>query len=60
MGVHFNLRYSKIKIRLLESDQKCLRHGSSTKSFISLRKRDTPTKKICFWKNNFTMEQWTS
>ena len=28
----------KIKIRLLESAQKCLRHGSSTKSVLSLCK----------------------
>ena len=38
----------KIKIRLLESDQKCLRHGSSTKPLASLCKEITPRKKY-FW-----------
>ena len=50
----------KIKIRLLESDQKCLRHVSSTKPHLSLCERDNTTKKILFWKNKFTMEHWTS
>ena len=59
-GVHFNLRHSKLKVRLLESDQKCLRHGSSTKSLLSLCKRDNTTKIIFFGKNNYTMEHWTS
>ena len=35
----------KIKIRLLESDQKCLRHGSNTKPLLSHCKRDYNTKK---------------
>ena len=35
----------KIKIRLLESDQMCLRHGSSTKPLFSLCKRDNTPKK---------------
>ena len=46
LGVHFNLRYSKYKIRLLESDQKCLRHGSSTKPLLSPLNRDNITKNI--------------
>ena len=50
----------KIKIRLLESDQKCLRHGSNTKPFLSLCKRDNTTKKQFFGKNKFTIELWTS
>ena len=50
----------KIKIRLLESDQKCLRHGVSTKPLLSLCKDDNTTKKIFFEKNIFTMEHWTS
>ena len=50
----------KIKIRLLESSQKCLRHGSSTKLFLSLCKRDITTKKLFFLKNKFTIELWTS
>ena len=48
-----------IKIRLLESDQKCLCHGSSTKPHLSLCKRDNTTKKIIFWKNKFTIEHCT-
>ena len=39
----------KIKIRLLESDQKCLRHGSSTKPVLSFCKRDNTTKNIFFF-----------
>ena len=35
----------KIIIRLLESDQKCLRHGSSTKPLLSLCKDDNTSKK---------------
>ena len=38
----------KTKIRLLENDQKCLRHGSSTKPLLSHCKRDNTTKKISF------------
>ena len=38
----------KIKIRLLESDQKCLLHGSSTKPLLSFCKKDNVTKDI-FW-----------
>ena len=34
----------KIKIRLLESDQKCLSQGSSTKSLLSLCKKDNIRK----------------
>ena len=43
LGVHFKLRHSKLK--LLEIDQKCLRHGSGTKPHLSLSKRDNTTKK---------------
>ena len=50
----------KIKIRLLESDQKCLRHESSTKPFLSLCKSDNTTKKQSLGKNKFTIELWTS
>ena len=35
----------KIKIRLLESDQKWLRHGSSTKPLLSRCKGDNTSKK---------------
>ena len=45
----------KIKIRLLESDQKCLRHGSSTKPFLSLCKRDNTTKNKLFGKINLLL-----
>ena len=44
-GVPFNF---KIKIRLLESDQKWLRHGSSTKPLLSRCKGDNTSKKIIF------------
>ena len=37
----------KIKIRLLESDQKCLRHVSSTEPLLLLCKEITPRKH--FW-----------
>ena len=50
LGEHFNLRYSKYKIRLLESDQKCLRHEISTKPLLSLCKGDNTTKKYFFEK----------
>ena len=57
----------KIKISLLESDQKCLRHGSRTKPLLSHCKRDNnnrdghnTTKKYIFGKNKFIMEHWTS
>ena len=50
----------KIKIRFLESDRECLRHGSSTKPFSSHCKRDNITKKQIVWKNKFTIELWTS
>ena len=49
----------KIKIRLLESDHKFLRHGSSTKPILSLCKRDNTTKKQNLGKNKFTIEFWT-
>ena len=42
----------KIKIRLLESDQKCLRHGSRTKPLLSHCKRDDTTKKYFLEKIN--------
>ena len=42
----------KIKIRLLESDQKWLRHGSSTKPLLSRCKGDNTSKKIFFEKIN--------
>ena len=42
----------KIKTRLLESDQKCLRHGSSIKPLLSLCKRDNTTEKIFLRKIN--------
>ena len=45
----------KIKIRLLESDQKCLRHGSSTKPFISPVKEITPRKNNFFGKINLLL-----
>ena len=35
----------KIKIKLLENDQNCLRHRSSTKPLLSLCKGDNTTKK---------------
>ena len=38
----------KIKIRLLESSQKWLRHGSSTKPLLSLCKGDNTSKKLIF------------
>ena len=44
LGEHFNLRYSKLKSDKLESDQKCLRHGISTKPRLSLCKGDNTTK----------------
>ena len=50
----------KIKIRLLESDQKCLRHGSSTRPLSSLCKRDNTTKKNIYLENRFTIEHWTA
>ena len=37
---------------------KCLRHGSSTKKLLSFCKDDNTTKKIIFWKNKCTVEQW--
>ena len=39
-----------IKTSLLESDQKCLGHGSSTKPLLSLCKRDNTTKMIMYFK----------
>ena len=48
LGSTLQFALFKIKIRLLESDQKCLRHGSSTKPFLSLCKRDNTTKKQFF------------
>ena len=48
LGSTLQFALFKIKIRLLKSDQKCLRHGSSTKPFISLCKRDNTTKKTIF------------
>ena len=36
----------KIKIRLLESDQNWLRHGSSTKPLLSRCKGDNTSKKL--------------
>ena len=36
----------KINIRLLESDQKWLRHGSSTKPLLSRCKGDNTSKKL--------------
>ena len=45
LGSTLQFALFKIKIRLLESDQKCLHHGSSTKPLFSLYKRDNTTKK---------------
>ena len=42
----------KIKTRLLESDQKYLRHGSSTKPLLSICKGDNTTKKYILEKIN--------
>ena len=42
----------QIKIRLLESDEKWLRHGSSTKPLLSRCKGDNTTKKKFFEKIN--------
>ena len=63
LGSTLQFALFKIKIILLGSDQKCLRHGSSTKPFVSLCKRDntiTPRKKHFFFLNKFTIELWTS
>ena len=60
LGSTLQFALFKIKIRLLESDQKCLRHGSSTKPLLSLCIRDNTTEKIFFGKNKLTMEYWTS
>ena len=45
-----SLQYAlfKIKIRLLESDQKWLRHESSTKPLLSRCKGDNNSKKLIF------------
>ena len=59
LGSTLQFMVFKIKIRLLESDQKCLRHGSSTKPLLSFCKRDNTTKNIFVRKNKFTMEHWT-
>ena len=45
LGSTLQFALFKIKIRLLESDQKCLRHGSRTKPLLSHCKRDDTTKK---------------
>ena len=50
LGSTLQFALFKIKIRLIESDQKCLRHGSSTKQHLSLYKRDNITKKYFFGK----------
>ena len=47
LGSTLQFALFKIKIRILESDEKCLRHGSCTKPHLSLCKRDT-TKKNAF------------
>ena len=60
LGSTLQFALFKIKIRLLESYKKGLRHGSSIKPHLSLCKRDNTTKKILFWRNKFTMEHWTS
>ena len=49
----------KTKIRLVESDQMCLRHGSSTKPLLSLCKEITSGKTF-LGKNKFTTEHLTS
>ena len=46
LGSTLQFAIFNIKIRLLEGDQKCLRHGSSTKPHLSLCKRDNTTKTI--------------
>ena len=51
LGSTLQFALFKIKIRLLESDQKYIRHGSSTKPLLSLCKRDNTTEK-CFGKIN--------
>ena len=53
----FSWEYTSIcaiqnKNRLLESDQKWLRHGSSTKSLLSRCKGDNTSKKLFFEKIN--------
>ena len=50
LGSTLQFALLKIKIRLLKSDQKCLRHGTSTKPFLSHCKRDNTTKKTIFLK----------
>ena len=57
LGSTLQFALFKIKIRLLESDQKCLHHGSSTKPLFSLYKRDNTTKKK---KKKIIMDPWTS
>ena len=52
LGSTLQFALFKIKIRLLESDQNCLRHGSSTNPFLSLCKRVNITKKNLFEKIN--------
>ena len=48
LGSTLQLALFKIKIKLVESDQKCLRYGSSTKPLLSLCKRDNTTEKNFF------------
>ena len=43
LGGTLQLALFKTKIRLLESDQKCLRDWSSTKPLLSLCKKDNTT-----------------
>ena len=49
LGSTLQFAQLKIKIKLLESDQNCLRHGSSTTPFFSLCKRNNTTKKHFFF-----------
>ena len=55
LGSTLQFALFKIKIRLLESDQKCLRHGSSTKAVLSLCKRENTTKKQFFGKKKLVL-----
>ena len=48
LGSTLQFALFKIKIRLLESDQKWLRHGSSTKPLSSRCKGDNTSKKLIF------------
>ena len=48
LGSTLQFALFKIKIRLLESDEKWLRHGSSTKPLLTRCKGDNTSKKLIF------------